>query len=217
LPTSRSQRSHASRQDSSRGSGSLKRCGGSPPAGVHRYRWRRCPGGPLCPSKRTRDPACTGRGHVTAALLQPLPCVDIGADHRPQAGRPTHTQEHSGRRTHLNMRLGGCGDRPRAALTPERSTSRWRETSSFGRSMSSSGHHQGECRSTPTLAVLRKLAIALSVSADTFVFDTDERGPDEDLRLQFEATTRLSAEEKLLVRRVIEGILLSHEAKRWAA
>ena len=50
--------------------------------------------------------------------------------------------------------------------------------------------------SSPTLDVLRKLAVALSVSADTLVFDDNERGPDEDLRLQFEATTRLSDDEK---------------------
>jgi transcriptional regulator with XRE-family HTH domain len=71
--------------------------------------------------------------------------------------------------------------------------------------------------STPTLDVLRKLAIALSVSADTLVFDKDERGPDDDLRLQFEATQRLSDEEKQTVKRVLEGLLLAHEAKRWAA
>ena len=71
--------------------------------------------------------------------------------------------------------------------------------------------------STPTLDVLRKLAIALSVSADTLVFDKDERGPDDDLRLQFEATQRLTDEEKRVVKTVIESILLSHEAKRWAA
>ena len=72
-------------------------------------------------------------------------------------------------------------------------------------------------KSQPSLDVLRKLAIALSVSADTLVFDKDERGPDDDLRLQFEATTRLSPEEKHVVKTVIESILLSHEAKRWAA
>lgn len=72
-------------------------------------------------------------------------------------------------------------------------------------------------KSQPTLDVLRKLAIALSVSADTLVFDKDERGPDDDLRLQFEATTRLDEDEKRLVREVIESILLRHEAKRWAA
>ncbi len=71
--------------------------------------------------------------------------------------------------------------------------------------------------STPTLDVLRKLAIALSVSADTLVFDADERGPDDELRLQFEATTRLSDEEKRVVKAVIESILLRHEAERWAA
>lgn len=54
--------------------------------------------------------------------------------------------------------------------------------------------------SSPTLDVLRKLAIALSVSSDTLVFDADERGPDEDLRLQFEATTRFSEEEKRVVK-----------------
>lgn len=71
--------------------------------------------------------------------------------------------------------------------------------------------------SAPTLDVLRKLAIALSVSADTLVFDKDERGPDDDLRLQFEAATRLDPDEKHLIRELIEGILIKHEAKRWAA
>lgn len=71
--------------------------------------------------------------------------------------------------------------------------------------------------STPTLDVLRKLAIALSVSADTLVFDENERGPDDDLRLQFEATTRLTPDEKHIVKTIIESIILNHEAKRWAA
>src|SRR5580658_7828183 len=35
----------------------------------------------------------------------------------------------------------------------------------------------------PTLDVLRRLAVALSVSADQLVFDSDERGPDGDLLL----------------------------------
>jgi transcriptional regulator with XRE-family HTH domain len=72
-------------------------------------------------------------------------------------------------------------------------------------------------KSQPGLDILRKLAIALSVSADTLVFDKDERGPDDDLRLQFEATTRLTDDEKQTVKRVLEGLLLAHEAKRWAA
>jgi transcriptional regulator with XRE-family HTH domain len=70
--------------------------------------------------------------------------------------------------------------------------------------------------SSPTLDVLRKLAIALSVSADTLVFDAD-RNPDEELRLQLEATQRLPDEDKQLIKRFINGLLLSHEAKRLAA
>ncbi len=71
-------------------------------------------------------------------------------------------------------------------------------------------------RSSPTLEVLRKLAIALSVSADTLVFDA-ERNPDQELRLQLEATQRLTPQDKELVKRFINGLLLSHEAKRLAA
>jgi hypothetical protein len=63
--------------------------------------------------------------------------------------------------------------------------------------------------------VLRKLATALSVSADTLVFDA-ERDPDEELRMQLEATARLS-EDRQLVKRFINGLLLSHQAKRLAA
>lgn len=60
----------------------------------------------------------------------------------------------------------------------------------------------------------RALAIALSVSTDSVVFDTDERGPSDDLRLTFEATQRLDPDERTTVRQLIEAILLRHEARR---
>ncbi len=66
----------------------------------------------------------------------------------------------------------------------------------------------------PALDVIRKLAIALQVSADMLVFDIDERGPDDDLRLQFEALQRLTTEEKKVAKIVLEGLLLTHDAKR---
>lgn len=59
--------------------------------------------------------------------------------------------------------------------------------------------------------------MALSVSADLLLLDKDERGPDEDLRLQFEALTRLDPEEKKVVKTVLESILIKHEAKRWSS
>jgi transcriptional regulator with XRE-family HTH domain len=71
--------------------------------------------------------------------------------------------------------------------------------------------------SQPTLDVIRKLATALQVSADVLLFGKDERGPDDDLRMQFEAITRFDEEEKRVVRSLLEGMILKHEARRWQA
>lgn len=71
--------------------------------------------------------------------------------------------------------------------------------------------------SQPTLDVIRKLATALQVSADMLLFGKDERGPDDDLRMQFEAITRFDEEEKHVVRSLLEGMILKHEARRWQA
>jgi transcriptional regulator with XRE-family HTH domain len=72
-------------------------------------------------------------------------------------------------------------------------------------------------KTQPNLDTLRRTALALSVSADLLLFDENERGPTDDLRLQFEATNRLTDDEKTTVKRVLEGLLLAHEARRWAA
>jgi transcriptional regulator with XRE-family HTH domain len=72
-------------------------------------------------------------------------------------------------------------------------------------------------KTQPGLDALRRIAVALSVSTDMLLFDEHERGPSDDLRLQFEAINRLNDDEKRLVREVIESILLRHEARRWAA
>lgn len=68
----------------------------------------------------------------------------------------------------------------------------------------------------PTLDVIRRLAIALSVSADQLIFDTDERGPTDDLTLHLEAIQHLDPDEKAVVRTLIESMLLRHEARRYA-
>ncbi len=69
--------------------------------------------------------------------------------------------------------------------------------------------------SQPTLDVVRKLAIALSVSADMLVFDKDERGPDDDLKFQFEAVSRLEPEERKIIKELIEGMIIKYESRRW--
>lgn len=71
--------------------------------------------------------------------------------------------------------------------------------------------------SQPTLDVIRKIATALQVSADVLLFGEDERGPDDDLRLQFESVSRFDEEEKRVVRSLLEGMILKHEARRWQA
>ncbi len=68
-------------------------------------------------------------------------------------------------------------------------------------------------QSQPTLDAIRKLAVSLSVSADMLLFEKDERGPDEDLKLQFEAASRLDPEEKNVIRSVIESIVLRNTVK----
>jgi transcriptional regulator with XRE-family HTH domain len=71
--------------------------------------------------------------------------------------------------------------------------------------------------SQPTLDAIRKLATTLRVSADDLLFGRTERGPDQDLRFQFEAIQNFSPEEKKVVRSVLEGLLLTHEARRLAS
>lgn len=61
--------------------------------------------------------------------------------------------------------------------------------------------------SEPGIDVLKKLAVALSVSADLLLFDKDERGPTGDLRLQFEAVERLSEEDQRTISSLIDAYL----------
>lgn len=69
----------------------------------------------------------------------------------------------------------------------------------------------------PTLKALVGIAKALHVSLDTLVFEDNERGPDEELRLQFEALSQFSLEEKKIAKAVIEGLILKHDAHRFSA
>ncbi len=68
-------------------------------------------------------------------------------------------------------------------------------------------------KAAPTVHILRNLAIALNVSADTLLFDPGERGPEDDLALRLEALTRLDPDEKAAVTALIESMLLRHQAR----
>jgi transcriptional regulator with XRE-family HTH domain len=71
--------------------------------------------------------------------------------------------------------------------------------------------------SQPTLDVIRKLAIALGVTADELIFGKGERKPDEDMLLQFETMQQFSADEKKVAKSVIEALILKHAAKKWGS
>lgn len=71
--------------------------------------------------------------------------------------------------------------------------------------------------SQPTLDVIRRLAVALSVSSDTLVFDTEERGPGEDLRLQFEAVQTMSDEDRKVIASLIDAYVKKIRLEELAA
>lgn len=68
--------------------------------------------------------------------------------------------------------------------------------------------------SQPTLDVLRKLALALGVSADVLLFDQTERGPDEALKLKFEAIRQFTPRERAIAEGVLDSLIVQHQAKR---
>jgi len=75
-------------------------------------------------------------------------------------------------------------------------------------------YEKGE--SQPMLDVLRKLAIALNVPGDLLLFDEDEQKPPEDSLIQFGAISKLDPQEKKVIKEVLDGLILKHDAKRWA-
>lgn len=69
--------------------------------------------------------------------------------------------------------------------------------------------------SQPTIEVFRRIVLALNVGADVLLFEEGERGPDERLKLQFEAVSNLDEHEREAVETMIAGVLHMHDAKRW--
>jgi transcriptional regulator with XRE-family HTH domain len=66
----------------------------------------------------------------------------------------------------------------------------------------------------PTLEALVGLARALHVSLDQLVFDEAERGPSDDLRLQFEAVSHMADEDQRIVKALLEGMIVKYQTKQ---
>jgi transcriptional regulator with XRE-family HTH domain len=71
----------------------------------------------------------------------------------------------------------------------------WEQASAVGIHVTQLSRYESGS-SQPMLDVIRKIAVALSVSADELIFDENERGPQDDLRLQFEAVSKWKADWK---------------------
>ena len=72
-------------------------------------------------------------------------------------------------------------------------------------------HRYESGTSQPTLDVIRRLAIALGVSADVLIFDEHERGPSEALRYQFETVSRMTEEEQEVARAVLDALIIKSQ------
>ena len=68
--------------------------------------------------------------------------------------------------------------------------------------------------SQPSLEALKKIALTLSVTLDELVFGDAERGPDEALKLKFEALRQFTPEERLIAEGVLDSLIVQHQAKR---
>lgn len=66
----------------------------------------------------------------------------------------------------------------------------------------------------PTLEALVGLARALHASLDQLVFDEGERGPSDDLRLQFEAVSHMSDEDRRVIKALLDGMIVKHQTKQ---
>ena len=61
---------------------------------------------------------------------------------------------------------------------------------------------------------MKKLAIALAASTDWLLLEEDERGSDDELKLQFEAVKQFDERERKTTLEVLDGLILKHQAKR---
>ena len=68
----------------------------------------------------------------------------------------------------------------------------------------------------PTVEALVKITKSMHVSLDELAFGENERGSDDNLKLQFEALSELADEDKFIVLEVLEGLIIKYQAKRWS-
>jgi len=67
----------------------------------------------------------------------------------------------------------------------------------------------------PSLDVLKKIAKTLHISTDSLLFEAHERGPNDELVLQFEAVSQLPQEEQEIIKEVLDSLIIKYQTRRW--
>ncbi|WP_345552513.1 helix-turn-helix transcriptional regulator [Microbulbifer aestuariivivens] len=67
----------------------------------------------------------------------------------------------------------------------------------------------------PSLDALKKIAVGMNSSIDELVFEDGERGPSDELALQFEAVSQMPEDERAVVKEVLEGLIIKYQSRRW--
>ena len=72
--------------------------------------------------------------------------------------------------------------------------------------------------SQPSIAALKKIAVALGISGDSLLFYESERGPNRpSLRERLAVVDELDEDEVKVIESVLDGLLLRQAARRFAA
>jgi transcriptional regulator with XRE-family HTH domain len=66
----------------------------------------------------------------------------------------------------------------------------------------------------PTLEALVRLVKALHLSLDALVFEETERGPSDDLLLQFEAVSHMPDDERRIVKALLDGMIMKYQTRK---
>ena len=71
--------------------------------------------------------------------------------------------------------------------------------------------------SLPTADALKRLAVALHVTSDVLLFEPDEREPEDDMKLRFEAVAMMSDEDRDVVKAVIDAMIIKGQVTQAVA
>jgi transcriptional regulator with XRE-family HTH domain len=66
----------------------------------------------------------------------------------------------------------------------------------------------------PTLEALVRLAKVLHLSLDALVFSETERGPSDDMALQFEAVAHMPEEERRIIKALLDGMIIKYQTRQ---